>query len=188
MTYNPLIPAANDLLSISQGDIQTNFSQANTIMSADHYEFNNATVANRGKHKSAVLPEAAAIATAANEGALYTKDDGTRPALYYRQESNGTEIKMTGIDPLRATNGYTFLQGNMLMQWGKVAAPGASGTVNFPIVFTAAPYSVQLTLQRNSGNQTVCLDSGTPPAAANFSYLSSSAGSVFLHWIAIGPA
>jgi len=92
MTFDSNIPAANDLLSVSQGDIQTNFSQINTIIAVDHYEFNNATVANRGKHKSVVLPEAAAIATAADEGALYTKDDGTRPALYYRQESNGTEM------------------------------------------------------------------------------------------------
>lgn len=188
MTYNPNIPAANDLLSVSQGDIQTNFSQANTVVAVDHYEFDNATAANRGKHKSVVLPEDAAVATAADEGALYTKDDGTRPALYYRQESNGTEIKFTGIDPLRATNGYTFLQGNLLMQWGKVAAPGNSGTVNFPTAFSAAPYSIQVSLERDSGNQSVTVDDAPAPTANAFQYLSSSSGSAFMYWIAIGPA
>lgn len=188
MSYNPSIPQANDLISVSQGDIQTNFTQANTLIAIDHYEFDHATVANRGKHKSVVLPEAAAIATAADEGALYTKDDGTRPALYYRQESNGTEIPLTGINPVSANNGYTFLQGSMLIQWGKVAAPGNAGNVVFPTVFSAPPYSIQVSLERASGGQTVTVDSTTAPTAAGFNYLSSSAGSVFLYWIAIGAA
>jgi len=196
MTYNPAIPAANDLISVSQGDIQTNFTQANTIIAIDHYEFNHATVANRGKHKSVVLPEGVAIVTAANEGALYTKDDGTRPALYYRQESSGTEIKMTGIDPLQANNGYTFLQGTtagggILFQWGQAAfgAGNNTVTVNFPQVFSAAPYSVVATRHAtNPDNRTLLIDPGSMVAASvGFRRYHSTADHIFT-WIAIGPA
>jgi hypothetical protein len=55
MTYSPTIPTALDALSQSQGDIQTNFAQINTIFQLNHVEFNNAVVGDRGKHKQVNL-------------------------------------------------------------------------------------------------------------------------------------
>lgn len=196
MVFDPNIPAANDLLSISQGDIQTNFSQTNTIIAVDHYEFDNATVADRGKHKSVVLPEDVAIATGANEAALYTKDDGTQPALYYRQESNGTEIKMTGIDPLQANDGYTFLQGTtagggILLQWGQGTFPVANDLVVivFPVAFSAAPYSVTGTrFSANTDDRLFYVLPGSVAAAqVTFNRRHNNDNHTF-NWFAIGPA
>jgi len=41
------------------------------------------------------LPEGSAASTAGSEGALYTKDTGGQPELFYREESDGDEIQMT---------------------------------------------------------------------------------------------
>lgn len=43
----------------------------------------------------AILPEITAPTTAANQGALYTKNDGDQTELYFREESNGDEVQIT---------------------------------------------------------------------------------------------
>ena len=91
MTFNPNIPQATDLTSASQSQILTNFSQLNTIFDVDHVTYDNATVANRGKHdKSTYIEQGADPATSANEVALYSKDLSTVSTLYMRKESSGT--------------------------------------------------------------------------------------------------
>ena len=50
---------------------------------------------NEGKHRRATFPEGSAPATAVGEGAIYTKDSGTEPELFYRRENNGGEIQIT---------------------------------------------------------------------------------------------
>jgi hypothetical protein len=51
------------------------------------------------------LPEGTAPATAASQGALYTKDTAGQPELFYREESSGDEVQLTsaGTAPGRAT-------------------------------------------------------------------------------------
>jgi hypothetical protein len=102
MTYNPAIPAAADDPSVSQGQMLTNFNQANVVMGADHVNFNNslpagATAANRGKHyRVRLLNQAAAPATTATEGSLYVATSGgSRRQCYYRRESNGIQIPIS---------------------------------------------------------------------------------------------
>ncbi len=42
-----------------------------------------------------IPPEITAPTTAANQGALYTKNDGTQTELYFREESAGDEVQLT---------------------------------------------------------------------------------------------
>lgn len=42
-----------------------------------------------------ILPEISAPTTAANQGGLYTKNDGSQTELYFREESNGDEVQIT---------------------------------------------------------------------------------------------
>lgn len=44
---------------------------------------------------SVALPETTAPSTAAGEGALYTKDTGGQPELFFREESDGDEVQLT---------------------------------------------------------------------------------------------
>lgn len=84
--------------------------------------------------------------------------------------------------------GWSFLPGFMLMQWGRVDTPGSSSTVvKFPITFSAAPFTIQLT-PRNDGSHsafTYYLDGA--PTATQFAYRGSTGGSNALYWLAIGP-
>jgi hypothetical protein len=42
-----------------------------------------------------ILPEISAPTTIAGQGALYTKNDGSQTELYFREQSNGDEVKIT---------------------------------------------------------------------------------------------
>lgn len=101
MTFSPTIPAANDLLSTSQGDIQTNFSQSNSIFGVNHVNFDNSlpvvgtlgyltTLADEGKHtiiQTKMINDATAAPTAGtNEGVFYVKEtsSGGRQEPFYR--------------------------------------------------------------------------------------------------------
>lgn len=141
MTYNPNIPQANDLISQSQAQIQTNFSQADTIFDTNHYTFDNSTVANRGKHRfSSYVEQGADPVTAANEIAIYSKDLAGVSQLYMRRESAGTVIQMSVGNPVVGNPGSTFLPGGIIMKWGfkNILSTGtainfvAEGVGNFP--------------------------------------------------------
>jgi len=187
MSYNPNIPQPTDFVSISQNDILNNFTQINTTFDEDHYTFDAA--ANNGKHKSVTLPEGAAIGTDPGEIALYSKDDGTRPALYLRQENDGTEIQMSGISPSAATNGYTFLPGGMLLQWNtSTINPSGSTTINFPTAFSGTAYSVVVTPLRDSSNTDIVYIKPGTIAAASFQVRNTAAGITQCCWMAVGPA
>ena len=110
MTYNPNIPAATDLISVSQGQLQTNFQQLNTVYTADHFAYNDAT-ADATKHRRLILPDQAATppAPGANNGALYanTAAGVTRP--FWRRDAlaGAPEYSMLGIRAFGAFNGGT---------------------------------------------------------------------------------
>ena len=179
-----LLPNTGESLDDTRDAIKTNFTLLQITINANHVSLTGGD----GKHKFLQMPEqASAPTTAANEGGLYVKAASSISNLFWRQESDGTEIQMTNIAPSSATSGYSFLPGGILMQWGQKATPGASGQVMFPITFSAAPYSLTLTLQRSSGTQSVTSSSATVPTATTFNYLASSAGSTILYWMAIGP-
>lgn len=190
MGYNPNIPGPNDLLSDSQGQIRTNFTAANSVYGGDHYAYNDVT-ANATKHKKTTFPpQASSPSTIAGELALFSKTLGSGVALFLTRDNNTVfDVQLTTSSiaaPLSSQKGYTFLPGGMLLQWGRVAAPGTSGSETFGVAFSATPYTVVMTLERASGNQTVTIDTGTV-TSTGFDYLSSSAGSTAIHWIAIGP-
>lgn len=80
MAYLPNKPAANDLLSNSQGDIQGNFLTANTVIAINHFPFDDVST-NSGKHKFVTMPLFSATvfpppttipANIAGEGVIYT--------------------------------------------------------------------------------------------------------------------
>ncbi|MBE3085565.1 MAG: hypothetical protein IMZ64_05035 [Bacteroidetes bacterium] len=191
MTYVPTIPNPTDLISVSQGQLKTNFTVLNTTISENHVA---PTAVGRGKHNACVFPQrAAGIATDATEGAIYTKDLGGSPNLYWRKKSSGTEIQMTvnAVTPVVAANGSTFLPGGLMLQWGSLnAASGESGDITFTPAFSAIPYSINVSAQRTStANATpMFVSSTTVPTATKFRIVNTSSNAHTAYWMAIGLA
>lgn len=193
MSYNPAIPQPNDLISASQAQIQTNFSQADTIFDIDHFTFDNATTANRGKHRKSTYVEVTDPTTAANELALYSKDLAGATTLYLRQESNGNVVQMTagnqnaksGANTAKSSNnGETFLPGGFLMKFGTSNENNTTRTIIFTTDANLDAFNsiYSVFLYPLGSNQTVAV---TSVSNTQFT-LSSANGPVTIYWLAIG--
>jgi len=94
MAYLDNIPKPEDIQATSQGQIKENFGQLETQYSVDHDSLLAAGAS--GKHLKITMPEVISDpATSIDEGALYTKDSGTQPELFYREESSGDVVQLT---------------------------------------------------------------------------------------------
>jgi len=194
MTYLPNIPAATDKPSTSQGQIQGNFQAINTAFSLNHVSLGSGAAA--GKHKFVEMPnQSSTPATLSGEGTLYTLSSSgsqlnyvadNQPTDLYQMTrtihaSYSTFANQTGTN----SSGWTFLPGGLLMQWGTFT--GASGsTVTFPVTFSSAVFSVQMTVFQNTTNRhfayarsvglasftTTQLDSGGSAETNTFSWIS----------------
>jgi hypothetical protein len=184
--YTANIPQPGDDPSQSQGQILQNFQSLQDAQDKNHVTLQDIT--NRGLHKFLQMPEQGSDpTTAVNQGGLYCKDIAGFTRLVFRQENNGTIIQMTGIDPVSATNGYTFLPGGLLLQWGTSAVNGAPAITNilFPITFPANCFNVSITPVRNVTN----VDIVYLVAKNNVNFTArntSSSGITSINWIAIG--
>lgn len=146
MPYYPIIPQAGDIPSQSQAQILSNFTEIDTDFAKDHVALTDGTVANRGFHKySRYQLQAAGPITTATQVALYCKNDGVAPNLYFRRAAAGAEIVMTAnITPVNAIEGQSFLPGGLIIKWGQYAMAGNPDTHFYPIPFPAGTQNVTL--------------------------------------------
>ncbi len=176
MTYNPAIPQATDLISQSQSQILTNFSQADTAFAIDHTAFS--VLADQGKHKKSTYYEQAVDPTTLiNEIAVYTKDVSAITQLFLRRENNGVVIQLTAGDPVIASDGSTFLPGGIIIKWGQINSAGNPTPVLFATPFPTADTTTPGT------NGTV---SYTGLSATGFDAYRTGGGALTAKYIAIG--
>lgn len=189
MTYNPNIPQTSNILSVSQGQLLTNFQQINTVFSKNHVAMNNATTANRGKHTAVQFSRrSSAPALDSTDGAYYTKNSSGTNVFWQRQ--GGAEVKITNVDPSIGANGHTFLPGGLLIQWGSLNVPsGESSSISFPVAFSSVPYSINVTARRSAtASDTPMFVSSTHlPTATNFRIVNTSSNAHTGYWMALGP-
>lgn len=153
MTYNPAIPQPTDLISASQSQIQTNFSQADTAFGINHVLFS--TVANQGKHNRVDFLRIGAPASAASEAVVYQKAGPVSSELFLRRDGVATEVQLTSGNPIVASNGESFLPGlsgsPLRCKWGQFTTTGATTVITYTTLvpaLTAFPtntYAVQIT-------------------------------------------
>lgn len=123
---------------------------------------------------------------------LYSKSDASGNTQLYMIDpaSRITQLSVS-VAPLSAANGYTWLAGGMLLQWGLIDAPvGDSGNFNFPVAFSAVPYSITLTFIRAAGASGVNViyeTSGQTTATRFRTTTAGTTGSHFARYMAIGP-
>jgi len=192
-TYNRDIPDGPNNPSQDQPKMKVNTNSTDDLINVDHVSFQQADGGNHRKstYLSNTYTLVAPPASIAGQVVVYaynTGPGGNALALVRDGVATGFQLTNTQYPALTATDGFSWLPGGIIIQWGKKAAPGSSGVVTFPLSFPSGnpPLSIQVSLERNSGNQSVTVDSATPPSAAGFDYLSSTGGSVNLFWIAIG--
>ena len=103
MVYQPNIPLSTDKLRISQGDLNTNFGDLDTVFDVDHYKYSDAT-GDIGKHSQITTPkESAHPSTSADEPKLYAIDIG-----------NGDILQVSRFGGDGKTAGVTAIHGGPL--------------------------------------------------------------------------
>lgn len=209
--YDPLIPAANDLISDSQGDIQNNFTELNTLFDRDHQKWNANTSAFRGKHRKMTFPEAYTSGTVpglgSDLGILFPQvdpnDTSSRVQLYYKNITETQQVT-NRFHNMIGNQGYLMLPGGtaankpLIIMWGNESTTGSTTkAVVFPTIsnYTGAPagfptavFNVQLTTALAAGDtaaKTAAIQTGSLTSTGFTLQMSaSSIGDVY--WYAIG--
>lgn len=171
MTYDPTIPAANDLISNSQGDIQTNFTQLNTLYDRDHFTWNDATAANRGYHRKVTYRSVIANPGFATPiASTYTKTVSGKSQLFLQNGAAASDVYQ--ITSERTTYIPTVVQ-------------SGGGAITFGGLTTNAAYwqfgksiYVYAAITWNSSNFTgnIRISLPTTPTATSYGFASSSSG------------
>jgi hypothetical protein len=199
MVYNANIPQSTDRPSSSQSQLLGNFEALATFLNNNHVNISNPVGdPEEGKHKFLQMPEqSSAPTTAANEGALYTKESSLTSSaeLFYRRESSGAEIEFTSA--LAAQNGWTRLPSGILLKWGFTSKSGQQNVIfptgaNIPVFSNIFNVIVSVTDPSGPGaaNTFVYVKTGslTPTQFTVTCTLRSSTGSATasFHYLAIG--
>jgi len=186
MSYNPNIPQASDLISTSQPQIQTNFSQLDTVFNVDHFTYS--SVSNNGKHRKATLVSTAAPVTAGGEVGLFSNTVAAVVDLFMRRESNGTVLSLTG-NIISSTGNDGFGGNYQLFQtpWNMKIFTGTtgvfSGTRN--LVLSAATFGSTIYTSQSSAADPnpVSTSIDVFPGTSNLRIV--TANSVFVRWLII---
>lgn len=132
-TFTINMPTSGESLGSTYQKVQDNFMNYWNNFQINHVNPNDA---NGGKHtKVQMIEQGADPATAINEMAMYTKDVAGNTRTFLRQENNGDPIQLSGISPLAAANGYTFLPGGLMIQWGQITTSAKTAVINFTPAF-----------------------------------------------------
>jgi hypothetical protein len=180
-------PLAADLLSNSQADLKGNFDYLQGALGGlggtakDHQiVFGNTNVTtSEGRHNSVGLID---------HGVQSFPSDGldsfwysTGGNTFWRNSSVGPVQMTNATVPSAAANGYTFLPGGILLQWGNFTGSSSPITISYPIGFTTA-YQVVVT-----SNNTNSLSVVTAVGNINFTVaLNNPGGGITIRWFAIG--
>jgi hypothetical protein len=154
-TYQPNIPTGSVKFNQDYLNVQGNFQQLNIAYGFDHVPFSNtsglppAPGGQSGLHKVVHLLANSTIATnpATNypitpptpvplTGEIFTtqSNDGiaTDTILWYLSEAGRLTQLTSNFVPVASNNGYTFLPGGLILQWGQVTSTSTSQqTVTF---------------------------------------------------------
>ena len=127
-------------------------------------------------------------AAIASTDILFSKSDASGNTQLYVIDpaSRVTQITVSA-SPTSNTNGFTWLPGGMLMQWGHTGgiASNADAVVGFVTPFSAVVYNVQITGRHNGGE--VVSGNVHTLTANNFTLRNTSISNRDFYWVAIGP-
>lgn len=153
MTFTAGCPFDGQTLGASKPQVRGNFTNYFNTISTNHVA---PGTSGQGKHTFAEFVEQAqAPATSIDESAIYSRLANGQSQLFCQKENqaaNQPDVQLTRFDKgiVSGTNGYTFIAGGILIQWGQAAFVGNQQTlaVSFPTAFASDPscYNVQVTM------------------------------------------
>ncbi len=189
MSFFPIelnIPAADHNPSTDQPDMQANTNNMAAIWDVDHLGFNQNL---GGYHDIIHMPSNATPAALPGPpaiGQVFCQTVGSDIQLFYESAAGIVSQLTSGKTPLPIQNGYTFLPGGLLLQWGIASVSVGLGNFNFNTPFKAATnaFSVVMTPIRNSSSVDIVYYIASSNTAATYRNTSSSITSV--SWFAIG--
>lgn len=180
MSFVPGNPSAGQSLGSSRPFVQGNLDSLYTTFLVNHQDIN---LSNPGTHTHVdMLAQASNPNPPTGQISHYSKSVSGVTEWFMQREGSGTVIQMSAGNTQANINGYTFLPGGMIMQWGQNTSTGGVATVNFHVVFPNTLFSVMV-----SPN-----GSGTIPTASWYNQTTSgftcktSAAAILFNWIAIG--
>jgi hypothetical protein len=197
MSYNPSIPNATDFLSVSQGQIKTNFGQLNTVFGKDHVPFD--STPNGGLHNHVTIPNVSTDPTlSGNTIEMYMKAlTGIGAPFLANATSTGvmwsggsTYPTVTSSTGGNSSNGYVKFPNGIMIQWGNGQGSNANPSVfTFPTSFANSCFAVVISAYTGNGTPIVYVgpDAGTF-TKSQFVYRQSGAGlnNPSIQFIAIG--
>jgi hypothetical protein len=141
MSFNSAIPVATDPMLKSQLQTKTNFQAMNTVFGQNHMPFT-ADPEFSGMHSVVTFREQSGDpTTTSTQTALYTKQVGSLPQLFFRPNSNQTPIQMTNSNvktglqstnpPVYLSQQYSFIAGPFTVYGGYL--PGINAGASFTL-------------------------------------------------------
>jgi len=174
-------PAGNLAPASQRPDMQTNNDSTAGIVDVDLVGFNNI---NGGYHKkSTYVAQGMDPGSSINQAVEYSKVVASSTELFLQRDGVASTIQLTRGIPSVAANGYTFLPGGLLLQWGSVVASGAGVPFIFPTPFISAVYSVTLGLRAGAAQASAC---GIPGLTSVTIYNAMGGGNQTVYVMAIG--
>lgn len=162
-TYTEGYPPDGSTLGETKSTIRDNLDGTFQTLGIDHVN-NNGDTDNGLSGKPAgyhnivrVVPQGSNPGAVAGYGQLFSKtvNSYTNDQALFWETGGGLVQQLTvNLTPSTATNGYTFLPGGLIMQWG-TNNQGNNTFVNFPIEFPTACLNVQATIKDTANRQFV---------------------------------
>lgn len=182
-TYDSSIPNASHPPKDDQSPMQVNFQSIQSLIDVDHSDFGNSDA---GIHNQCRFPTAAVTpAYAPGTGALYAAGIMAKPGSYPTWVTNGMNLILATNDASNTGNGYAPLPGGLMIQWGN----SGGSPVTFPIAFTSAPYSINVTIVGSGTTGTITTNVAVTSSSTtgfNFSVNVNNVSSPRYFWMAIG--
>lgn len=200
-TFTQGYPPDGSSLGNTKSTMRDNLDGEFLVVGVDHQTQNTIFPGAAGSHTKCSLKNTTSSTTptlppgifGAGYETLYSQPAGASPLgplgdLFYSRGGNpGIQITGPGT-PTKTANGYTFLAGGILIQWGIKNAPGSGGTVTYPTPFNNAVFTLQFNYDRavTSNAISFAINSAGPNDGTQFTYYSTTTGSNNLYWLAIG--
>jgi len=148
-TYRTGFPQDGSSLGSTKAQIRANLDGTFETLSVDHINNNGAPGTNPAGYHNVIhiVPQGSNPSPVAGFGQLFSKiiNDVTNDTALFWETGGGLVSQLTtNLAPVVSTNGYSYLPGGLIFQWGRFN-PNSSTNVSFPLTFPNNVFNIQLT-------------------------------------------